>query len=106
MNIEHWTNEDVQQFLVQKHLECFFPICEKMNGTRLFSMVRMCLSNPPVMLQSLNQEIVYKHGEENSRLIEITKFLQFLEDIKEFVTISFEQQNNITFPQSAVCAIM
>lgn len=103
--IEKWSNDDVQQFFLQKHLEVFLWVCSAMNGERLLSMIRMCLSNPPLMLDRLNQEISNKSEDSKENLIEITQFLQFLEDVKPFIAIPVEQLT-IGTPQSAVCSIM
>ena len=74
--------EDVQQFLLQKQLGDFLPVCTKMNGPLLIAMHRMCVTNSPVMLQSLNNELAMKSKHEGARLIEVADYLRFLEELK------------------------
>ncbi|CAF0867622.1 unnamed protein product [Adineta steineri] len=104
-NIEQWTVDDVQQFFIKQQLENFLPICSQMKGTRLLALYKMCMTNSPTMLQSLNNELttMEKHGERN--VIGIAEYLQFLEDIKPFVPISNEK-SDVTVPRSSLCTLL
>jgi hypothetical protein len=104
-NIEQWTIDDVQQFFLQKHLEGFLPICKRMNGARLGGLYQMCITNSPVMFQSLNNQLAVTNKEEKKRIIEIIEYLQFLEDLKPFVHVSVEKKEVMT-ASSSVCAIL
>jgi hypothetical protein len=104
-NIEQWTVDDVQQFFIKQNLESFLPICGKMNGTRLVGLYQMCMTNSPVMFQSLNNQLAVKNIGEKKYLIEILEYLKFLEDLKPFVPASL-QKKEVGTPQSAACAIL
>jgi hypothetical protein len=104
-NIDQWTVDDVQQFFIKQHLESFLPICARMNGKRLVGLYQMCTTNSPVMFQSLNNQLAVTNIEEKRYLIEISEYLQFLEDLKPFVPVSHEKKEVIAH-QSSVCAIL
>ncbi|CAF3768334.1 unnamed protein product [Rotaria sordida] len=97
-NIEQWTVDDVQQFLIKQQFEIFLPICSRMNGTRLVQLYQMCMKNSPVMFQSLNNQLAMMNIEKKKSMIEIVEYLQFLDDLKPFVPISREK----TEPDSTI----
>lgn len=76
-----------------------------MNGKRLAGLYQMCLTNSPVMFQSLNNQLMVKKNEEKTYLIEICEYLQFLEDLRPFVPVSFEKKE-VSVPKTIVCTIL
>jgi hypothetical protein len=76
-----------------------------MNGTRLVGLYQMCMTNSPVMFQSLNNQLSMTNIQEKKHLIEIDHYLKFLEDLKPFVPVSL-QKKEVGTPQSSVCAIL
>ncbi|CAF3338669.1 unnamed protein product [Rotaria sp. Silwood1] len=103
-NIERWTIDDVQQFIIKQKLESFLPICSQMNGTRLVQLYQMCMKNSPVMFQSLNNQLTMTNIEKTKSTIEIIEYLQFLDDLKPFVPISCEKREVIG-TRSALCIL-
>ena len=97
--------DDVQQFLLQKELADFLPVCTRMNGPLLLAMHRMCVANSPVMLQSLNNELAMKSKHESARLIEVTDYLRFLDELKPYVPVK-QQKEEGSHQRSSVCLIM
>ncbi len=76
-----------------------------MNGTRLVGLYQMCTTNSPVMFQSLNNQLAVTNIEEKNHLIEISEYLQFLEDFKPFAPVLIEKKE-IVVPQSSACVIL
>ena len=105
-NAEQWSVDDVQQFFLKQNLESFLPICDRMNGKRLIGLYQMCLTNSPVMFQSLNNQLAMNKTAEKKHLMEISEYLQFLEDLKPFVPVSIEKKEVPTNTQSSICAIL
>ncbi|CAF1273049.1 unnamed protein product [Adineta ricciae] len=104
-NIEQWTIDDVQQFLLKQHLESLLPICSQMTGTRLLAMYKMCLVNSPLMFQSLNNELVMSNTKEKRQILTLSEYLQFLEETKSFVPASIEKSDPTNVPRSALCVL-
>jgi hypothetical protein len=73
-----------------------------MNGKRLVELYQMCMTNSPVMFQSLNNQLDATNTEEKRHLIEICEYLQFLEDLKTFVPTSLQKKE----VKSSVCVIL
>ncbi|CAF3933768.1 unnamed protein product [Rotaria sp. Silwood2] len=103
-NIEQWTTDDTQQFLIKQQLENFLPICSRMNGTRLVQLYKMCMKNSPVMFQSLNNQFAMMNIEKKKSIIEIIEYFQFLDDLKPFVPISYEK-TEVVGARSTVCIL-
>jgi hypothetical protein len=103
-NIEQWKIDDVQQFFIKQHLESFLPICAQMNGTRLVALYKMCITNSPVMFQSLNNELTVTKMNEKRHGIAIAEYLQFLEDMKSFVPVS-DEKPEASIPRSSLFTI-
>ena len=76
-----------------------------MNGKSLLRLYNMCTMNSPVMFQSLNNQLAVTNAEGKMSTIEIVEYLQFLDDLKLFVPITVEN-NQVTSPQSTLCAIL
>ncbi len=90
---------------MKQHLRSLLPICARMNGTRLLGLYRMCVTNSPVMFQSLNNQLALANSEKKERLIEIDEHLQFLEDLKPFVPASVEEKETIA-ARSFICVLL
>jgi hypothetical protein len=76
-----------------------------MNGTRLVGLYQMCMTNSPVMFQSLNNQLASTNIGGKKDIIEISEYLQFLEDLKPFVPVSMEKKEVVAL-QSTACAIL
>ncbi|CAF1084538.1 unnamed protein product [Didymodactylos carnosus] len=95
-NIELWTITDVIDFLRDHKFECMIPLCQNMDGKKLYRMYKMCDSNIDLMYQSLNSELNQLH----KQVLPLNIYLCFLDELKKYVPITSSQQ------QSLICSVM
>jgi hypothetical protein len=74
LELDQWTNEDIQLLLTRKNLQSLFPLFSQMNGYLLHELYRMCLTNRESMFHTLRSE-----------LLTLLIYLRFLNEIEKYI---------------------
>jgi hypothetical protein len=83
--VTEWTHDHVKLFMLREELDTtIFPLCKRLDGTRLVHLYEMCLMNRESMYQSLKLEL-------NSRcqlLLPVGEYITFLHALKPYIPVT------------------
>ncbi|CAF0806613.1 unnamed protein product [Didymodactylos carnosus] len=94
--LERWTEQDVQEFLMNKNLSQMMPLCNDMDGCGLIELYKMCETNSDGTYRSLNTQL----HEMNQKTLPITVYSRFLSELKKYIVVKTTQK------KSFMCTIL
>lgn len=91
LSLTDWTEEHVQNFLMEMKLEkSFVLLCRNMNGIYLLHLYQMCLNNEQSMFITLKHQLDQQHHQ----LLTIFDFIHFLQQIEKYIPKNLIQHHS------------
>ncbi|CAF4131332.1 unnamed protein product [Rotaria sp. Silwood2] len=102
-DIDLWTKDHVQSFLINEKLDSLMPVLGNMNGRLLHETYKRCKANWEPLFQIFKSEVA---ADNEQKILTIETYIRFLDEIEKYIPMVPEDISQSSSPTSTVCNLI